>query len=87
MYVVCCVAEISHFEVVVQEVSESGVGPAVALATCSPLFPSSPCTLLNDFIRFFPNGHSQCTLCVLSLFGYPRLLFSNAANQTTEQLR
>ncbi|XP_070191470.1 uncharacterized protein [Littorina saxatilis] len=48
--------ELSHFEVVVREVSAVGGGPAMALATCSPLLPASPCPLLNDFIRFFPDG-------------------------------
>jgi hypothetical protein len=54
--------EISHFEVVVKEVSESGYGPAIALATCSPLLPSSPVPILNDYIFFHPTGESKSNL-------------------------
>ncbi|XP_076467081.1 uncharacterized protein LOC143298198 [Babylonia areolata] len=55
--------EIQHFEVVIQEVSEVGGGPAIALATCSPVFPTSTSPLLKDFLRFFPDG-SNCDIKV-----------------------
>ncbi|KAK7447339.1 hypothetical protein BaRGS_00040197 [Batillaria attramentaria] len=50
--------EIQHFEVIIKEVSNAGGGPAIALATCSPLIPSPSCSLSKDYLRFLPEGNN-----------------------------
>nr|KAG5685495.1 hypothetical protein BaRGS_009408 [Batillaria attramentaria] len=51
--------EIQHFEVIIKEVSNAGGGPAIALATCSPLIPSPSCSLSKDYLRFLPEGNTS----------------------------
>jgi hypothetical protein len=49
-------AAIQHYEVIVEEVSDIGAAPTIAIATCSPLVPPPTCVLLNDYFRWHPDG-------------------------------
>ena len=51
---------IQHYEVIVEEVSDTGAAPTIAIATCSPLVPSPTCILLNDYFRWHPDGKCKC---------------------------
>ena len=52
-------SEFEHYEVIVKETSPTGAGPAVGIATCSPLKPTPTCEILRDYFRWMPDGECK----------------------------
>lgn len=50
---------------IVKDASIEGIGPAIAIASCSPMYPRPTLEILHDYFKWVPDGKGNLFTSVL----------------------